>query len=62
MKHVTEYQVVEANTMQIMNIRVNELIKNGWQPLWNVQYSGMMYYQTMVKYESDELPVLGEIS
>ena len=51
MKKIDKYFIEYAfNDSQLVH-RVNEAIKEGWQPLGRSYFHGEMCYQTMVKYE-----------
>ena len=58
MKKIVDYQVVEATSPQSLCLRVNEALKNGWQPYGGpvacVNVNGnKALAQAMVRYESD---------
>ncbi len=58
MKRIVDYQVVEATSPQGLCLRVNEALKNDWQPYGGpvacVNVNGnKALAQAMVKYDSD---------
>jgi len=50
---ITDYNVVYANTIEIIHLNVSDFIKSGWQPFGNMVFNpnNSCYYQPMVKYK-----------
>ena len=59
---IIDYKVLYGVIIPDLENWVKEEIVEGWQPFGACFYVSNLYLQPMVKYESDELPVLGEIS
>jgi hypothetical protein len=57
---IQQYEVVYANSEQAFVERINDMIKQGWQPLGgmaanfqsNGQFQQVVYHQAMVTYDS----------
>lgn len=54
MRRITEYIVIQADSISQLEQRVNEAIGDGMQPQGGVHSSGGYIFQAMVKYEDME--------
>ena len=52
---ITEYKVIEADSISELNEKVNDSIKKGFVPIGKMETFNkfMTYYQTMVVYEKN---------
>ena len=44
-----EYTVIQDNNLHTFIIKVNEAMKEGWEPIGGVAFGGFIYSQAMVR-------------
>lgn len=53
---ITDYKIATGSSREYLEEKVKKLMGNGWQPIGgtSLSYQAGRFYQTMVKYETDE--------